>query len=143
LRLAALAATLLLPLAAAAQTAGPVGTWRTFSDRTGQENGQVQIFEQGGLLYGRITGITDPAKRDATCTKCSDDRKDRPVMGLDIIRGLHRDGDAWDGGTILDPENGSVYRCIVRLKDGGSRLVVRGFIGISLFGRSQTWVRAK
>ncbi len=127
---------------AVAQTHSPVGTWRTFSDQTGQESGRVQIFARDGLLYGRVTGIVDPAKREATCQKCSDDRRDKPVMGLDIIRGLHQDGERWDGGTILDPENGSVYRCILRLTDGGSRLVVRGFIGISLFGRSQTWVRA-
>lgn len=136
------AAALLFSLQARAQADSPVGTWRTFSDRTGQESGQVQIFAQDGLLYGRVTGIADAAKRAATCRKCDDDRKDKPVLGLDIIRGLHQDGDRWDGGTILDPENGSVYRCILRLTEGGSRLVVRGFVGISLLGRSQTWVRA-
>ncbi len=145
LRRLACAALLLLAgsFAAVAQpSASPVGTWRTFSDRTGQESGQVQIWDQGGQLYGRIVGIRDAAKRDAVCDKCTDDRRGQKVMGMQIIRGMKPDGAQWDGGEILDPENGSTYRCTMRLADGGRKLIVRGFIGISLFGRSQTWLRA-
>ncbi len=72
---------------------------------------------------------------------CTDDRKDKPVQGLQIIRGMQPDGDAWTGGTILDPETGTIYRCSMHLADGGRTLVVRGYIGISLLGRSQTWIR--
>ena len=145
---AALAATLLLAVAAQAQgvpaggAATPVGLWRTFSDATGKETGRVQIFAENGRLFGVIAAIVDPAKRQAICIKCTDDRHDRPVLGLQIIRGLQPDGARWDGGTILDPETGSVYGCSLRLTNGGSRLVVRGFLGISLLGRSQVWVRA-
>ena len=141
----ALALVLLLvgSIAAWAQPASPVGIWRTFSDRTGQESGKVRIWDQNGLLYGRIIGILDPAKRDAVCQKCTDDRRGQKVMGMQIIRGMKPDGAQWDGGEILDPENGSTYRCIMRLEDGGRKLIVRGFIGISLFGRSQTWLRAE
>jgi uncharacterized protein (DUF2147 family) len=120
----------------------PIGLWRTFSDRTGQENGMVRIFASGGQLYGSVAAIADPAKRTAICVKCTDDRHDRPVLGMDVIRGMKPDGARWDGGTVLDPETGSVYRCLLRLTDGGRRLVVRGFLGLSLFGRSQTWLRA-
>lgn len=143
-RLAAAALLLLAgSFAATAQPASPVGTWRTFSDRTGQESGQVQIWDQAGLLYGRIVGIRDPAKRDVVCDKCTDDRRGQKVMGMQIIRGMKPDGTQWDGGEILDPETGSTYRCLMRLADGGRKLIVRGFIGISLFGRSQTWLRAE
>jgi uncharacterized protein (DUF2147 family) len=123
--------------------ASPVGLWRTIDDKTGKENGAVRIFESGGALYGRIERITDPARAGLSCVKCSDDRKDKPLIGLDIMRGLKRDGDVWDGGTILDPETGSSYKSSVRLDDGGQKLVVRGYLGVSLLGRSQTWIRAQ
>ena len=142
-RLAAglLLATAWLPLAHAAGPS-PVGTWRTFDDTEGgKESGAVTIFDNGGQLYGNVSDITDPAKANATCTACTDDRKDKPVMGLQILRGMKPDGDEWDGGQILDPKNGKVYKCSMHLEDNGQKLLVRGYIGISLLGRTQTWVR--
>jgi uncharacterized protein (DUF2147 family) len=62
---------------------------------------------------------------------------------MDIIRGLHADGDGWAGGTILDPESGKVYRCSLSLRDGGKKLAVRGYLGIALLGRTQVWERAE
>ena len=139
---AVLCGALALCGAASAQgAASPVGLWRTMDDKTGKETGAVRIFESGGALYGRIERITDPARAGLSCAKCSDDRKNKPLIGLDIMRGLKRDGDAWDGGTILDPETGSTYKSSVRLDDGGQKLVVRGYLGVSLLGRSQTWIR--
>ncbi|HEY0205807.1 MAG TPA: DUF2147 domain-containing protein [Acetobacteraceae bacterium] len=141
---AVLCGALALSGAASAQGAGsPVGLWRTMDDKTGKETGAVRIFESGGALYGRIERITDPARAGLSCIKCSDDRKNKPLIGLDIMRGLKRDGDAWDGGTILDPETGGTYKSSVRLDDGGQKLVVRGYLGVSLLGRSQTWIRAQ
>ncbi len=137
--LAGLAAGAAVPAHAAQET--PVGTWRTFDDN-GAESGRVEIWEQGGVLYGRIVGIADPAKAKAVCLKCEGARKDQPVMGMQILGGLKRDGDRWTGGRILDPENGSTYDCTMQVEDGGQKLLVRGFLGISMFGRSQTWVRA-
>lgn len=125
-----------------AQGASPVGLWRTFDDRTGKERGLVRIWEQNGTLYGRVVSTVDPADANKTCGKCTGDRKDKPVIGLDIIRGLHQDGEQWSGGEILDPENGATYRCSIRVEDGGRKLVVRGYVGFSLLGRSQTWLRA-
>lgn len=125
-----------------ADDASPVGLWRTFDDRTGRERGLVRIWEQNGVLYGSIVGTVDPAEAKRNCDKCRDDRKGKPILGLNIIRGMKPDGDRWDGGQILDPENGETYRCAMRLEDGGRKLVVRGYIGISWLGRSQTWLRA-
>ena len=145
-RPAALAVLLLLTSGIGATWAAtgpsPVGTWRTFDDLDGRESGSVEITEQGGLLFGKVTRITDPARVDALCVACTDDRKDKPVMGMQVIRGLKPDGNRWDGGEILDPKTGKIYKAKLHLEDGGQKLVVRGFIGIALFGRSQTWVRS-
>ena len=141
--LAAVSAVLLrfLPASAAARESTPVGVWRTFDEYTGRERGVVRIWEQHGVLYGRVEHTTDPAEGKRICDKCQDDRKDRPILGLNIIRGLRRDGDRWDGGEILDPNSGRTYGCSMWVKDGGEKLVVRGFYGVSLLGHSQVWVR--
>ncbi len=144
LRPAALAAALLLVCAGAARAdtvPTPVGTWRTFDDQDGKESGIVVITEENGQLFGKITRINDPSKVNAVCVACTDDRKDKPVLGMQVIRGLKRDGDQWDGGEILDPKTGKIYKARMRLENEGQKLIVRGFIGISLFGRSQTWLR--
>ncbi len=132
---------LLLPSAAHAAPS-PVGDWRTFDDRTGKERSLVRIVEIGGELRGRILATTDPADSNKTCETCTDDRKGQKTIGLEVIRGLHQDGDHWDGGRALDPETGSTYHVTLHLEDGGKKLVLRGYIGIPLFGRSQTWLRA-
>jgi uncharacterized protein (DUF2147 family) len=128
---------------AMAQTTSPVGLWQTIDDKTGQPKALVQIAQDsGGTLSGKvIQGLgsnDDPTHR---CAACTDSRKDQPVKGMTIITGMIADSDDWDGGQILDPENGKVYKCKMHLEDGGNKLVVRGYIGISLLGRSQTWVR--
>lgn len=124
-----------------ADLASPVGEWRTIDDHTHQPKAIVRIFDQSGKLYGVVEKslVANPPHR--TCDDCADDRKGKPILGMDIIRGLERDGDQWDGGTILDPETGKVYRCRLRLEDGGQKLSVRGFIGVSLLGRTQVWER--
>jgi uncharacterized protein (DUF2147 family) len=127
-------------LPARAAGLSPVGIWRTFDD-DGRETGRVQIVERDHLLYGTIAAIADPAKAKAVCRDCTDERRNQPVLGMEFLRGLHEDGDVWNDGTVLDPQNGRVYRCKMHLEAGGQKLVVRGFVGMSLFGRSQTWVR--
>jgi uncharacterized protein (DUF2147 family) len=118
----------------------PVGLWRTIDDDTRQAKALIRIVEQGGALVGRIEKIlTD--KPDAVCEKCTDERKGKPVQGMTILTGLKRDGDEWTGGEILDPNNGKVYKAKARLADAGRKLDVRGFVGIALVGRTQTWVR--
>ena len=127
--------------ATGADLSSPVGEWRTIDDNTHQPKGIVRIFETNGKLYGVVEKSLVEHPAQTKCDDCTDDRKGKPILGLDIIRGLQRDGDQWDGGTILDPENGKVYRCKMTLQNGGQELAVRGFIGISLLGRTQIWQR--
>jgi uncharacterized protein (DUF2147 family) len=142
--LAARAAAAVLVLAAAPLAfaqATPAGLWKTIDDETKQEKSHVRIVEAGGALTGRIERITDPTKQDSKCDKCEGARKDQKVLGMTILEGVKRDGSHWDGGTILDPNNGKVYKVRLTPKDGGKALEVRGFIGP--FYRNQTWVRVE
>jgi uncharacterized protein (DUF2147 family) len=128
--------------AAHAQAPSPVGDWRTFDDHTGRERSLVRISDTPQGLSARILATTDPKDGEHVCVKCEDDRKGQPILGLEFMRGMQRDGDEWNGGRILDPESGAVYRCEMHLEDGGRKLVLRGYIGFSFIGRSQTWLRA-
>ena len=139
-------ATLLLALGATAAMAqmSPVGLWRNVDDKTGEVKAEIRIAETGSALTGRIEKtLAKDAKPGATCDECPDDRKGKPVTGLDIIRGgTKAEGkDVWEGGRILDPENGKEYRASFTPTDGGQKLQVRGYIGP--FWRTQTWTRAQ
>ena len=138
---AALAALMLAAAPLALAQATPAGLWKTIDDETKQEKSHVRIVEAGGVLTGRIERITDPTKQDSKCDKCEGARKDQKVLGMTILEGVKRDGGHWDGGTILDPNNGKVYKVRLTPKDGGQALEVRGFIGP--FYRNQTWVRVE
>ena len=141
---AALAGVLLASaMTAMAQTDSPVGMWQTIDDHTGQPKALVQIAQDsGGSLTGKVVkGLGPNDQPDRRCTACTDARKDQPILGMTIINDMKKDGDSWDHGQILDPENGKLYKCKMHLEDGGNKLVVRGYIGIALLGRSQTWVR--
>jgi uncharacterized protein (DUF2147 family) len=141
-----LAVLLLLVIAApmtlrAADLSSPLGLWKTFDDHTGKARGVVRIYDQGGKLFGRIEQSFTPGGETRVCKPCSDQRKDQPIIGLVIIRNMRPDRGEFAGGDILDPESGTVYRCKMHLEQAGSRLVVRGYIGFALLGRSQTWER--
>jgi uncharacterized protein (DUF2147 family) len=133
--------------AAAAQSSSPVGVWKTIDDATKKEKSLIRIVEANGVYNGKIEKLLDPATPpDAVCKDCSDERKDKPILGMTIIRNMKQSGDdkaVFEGGDILDPNNGKVYQSKMKLVDNGSRLEVRGFVGISLLGRTQTWVRAE
>ena len=140
----ALAAACLLALAAAAQAQmSPVGLWKTIDDETGKEKSFVRIADSGGAVAGRIERVLDAAKADATCLKCTDERKDTPVLGMQILSGAKKtEGDAvWEGGQILDPNNGKTYKVRLKPVEDGKKLEVRGYIGP--FYRTQTWLRAE
>lgn len=126
---------------ASSPATSPFGEWKTFDDKTGNARAIVRIYEQDGKLFGKIERSLTPGAESRVCAACTDDRKDRPMLGLIIIRNMKRTDDGYAGGDILDPETGSVYRCKLHLEDGGAKLVVRGFIGISLLGRTQIWER--
>jgi uncharacterized protein (DUF2147 family) len=134
---------LLLTAPAWAQTQSPVGTWETVDDKTGSPRALIEITQdQSGVLSGKVVkGLIPGEPTDKRCTACTDERKDKVIIGMTVLRGMHQEGDDWEGGDILDPDNGKVYRCKMHLEKGGTVLVVRGFIGFSLLGRSQSWVR--
>jgi uncharacterized protein (DUF2147 family) len=144
IRIIAVLATLIFSaLAMQAQSSfdTPVGRWRTFSDVTGKESGAVEIVENKGELVGRLIASSKPRFETRVCDKCPGERHNQPMKGLLIMSGLSRKGDEWGGGEILDPDIGKVYRVKLKLAENGKKLLVRGYIGFSLLGRTQTWIR--
>jgi uncharacterized protein (DUF2147 family) len=127
---------------ARAADASPVGYWKTIDDDGKTEKSIVQIYEDGGKVFGKIVSLINPTEPNPVCKKCVGERKDKPVIGLVIIWDLKGSGEKWSSGRILDPDNGKDYSCTLTLKDGGNKLEVRGYLGVSLFGRSQYWMRA-
>ncbi len=122
----------------------PVGVWRTIDDKTGETASEVQITETGGVLSGRIDKLLrKTAKQDGVCDKCTDNRKDQRVLGMEIIRGAKKSEgqDVWEGGKILDPDNGKEYTLRLTPMEGGKKLEVRGYI--AFFFRNQTWIRVQ
>lgn len=116
------------------------GKWKAIDDETGEEKSIVEIYEKNGKFYGKVVEILNPAKKTAKCQNCKGQDKDKPILGLEIIRGLSQEGNLWSGGQVLDPNKGKLYKCTISL-EGNDKLVIRGYIGISLLGRSQTWIR--
>jgi len=123
----------------------PAGLWRTIDDDIRQEKSLVRIKENAGVFSGAIEKLLDPTvKPDAVCDKCSDERKDKPLIGLTILRNLRQSADdkaVWDGGDIVDPNNGKVYRSRLKPVEGGKKLEMRGYIGP--FYRTQIWIRVE
>lgn len=112
------------------------GKWKTIDDETKQAKSIVEIYKKGDQYFGKITQLLiKPA--NPNCTACKDDRKNKPIQGMEIIRGLKKDGDEFTGGTITDPKTGKTYKCTITRS--GDNLNVRGYIGLSFIGRSQTW----
>jgi uncharacterized protein (DUF2147 family) len=139
---AALAALLSLPAAWAAD-ASPVGLWKNIDDVSGKPKALIRISENKGELEGRIEQLFRPAgeEQNPKCVKCEGVLKDQPIVGMVFMSGLKKSGDEYNGGEILDPDNGKVYKSKLTLVDGGKKVNVRGYIGIPMLGRSQTWVR--
>jgi uncharacterized protein (DUF2147 family) len=139
-------------LIAAIAVAGPAlaqapslnGVWKTVSDRNGEAESLIRITEADGRFEGTVIRVFSPpaASANPRCELCAGELKDQPIVGMKILRGQRR-GELSGEGEVLDPDEGKVYRCTVTLTDGGSRLEVRGYVGISLFGRTQVWLRAE
>lgn len=121
----------------------PEGWWKTVDDKTGRVKSIVRITVGGDTLSGKVEKLfRKPDEiQDPVCIKCSGERKDKRIVGMIIMWGLHPSGEGWDGGSVLDPANGKVYRCKLSLSPDNQSLTVRGYLGISLLGRSQTWKR--
>ena len=118
----------------------PVGKWDTYDDETNEKKSVIEIYKVGDKLYGKIIKIHDNTKADAKCTTCTDDKKDKAILGMIIMENLEKDDDEWDDGEILDPNNGKIYDCKIWL-EGNDILKVRGYVGF--FYRTQTWKRVK
>jgi uncharacterized protein (DUF2147 family) len=138
------AIVLIASCGAALAQMSPVGRWHSIDDKTGELKSLVVINDANGVLNGHIEAmLRKDADQKKLCTECTDDRKGKPVLGMEIIRGAKKaEGkDVWEGGQILDPENGKEYHLRLTPIDGGQKLEVRGYIGMPLLGRTQTWVR--
>ncbi|RZF60058.1 DUF2147 domain-containing protein [Sphingobacterium corticibacterium] len=114
-----------------------VGKWKTVDDETGEAKSIVEVFQKAdGRYYGKISKLLIKPENDK-CVQCKDDRKNQPLLGLEIIRGITKKGNEFSGGTITDPKNGKMYKCTITRE--GNKLLVRGYVGFSLIGRTQTW----
>jgi uncharacterized protein (DUF2147 family) len=145
----AIAASLLLGAGSAfAASDTPVGTWKTIDDDTHQAKSIVVITDDNGELHARIVKLINRTPDDiakdgehALCSQCEGDLKNKPVEGLTIMWGVRKDGDVWDGGKIVNPKDGKVYKVKLSMLDGGQKLNVRGYIGFSWVGKTQVWER--
>jgi uncharacterized protein (DUF2147 family) len=140
-----LAALLLvaLPLSAFAQDATPIGKWRTIDDATGKAKSIVEVYDAGnGKLSAKVLQVLDSDKGPhPLCDACKGAKHDKPIEGMVIAWNLERDGRSWDGGRIMDPKNGKEYSAKMTPVAKGTKLEVRGYMGFSLLGRTQTWLR--
>ena len=120
----------------------PVGTWTTIDDDTHKPKSIVQIVDNHGELQGRVVKVlASDDGPNPVCAKCDGERKNKPIQGMTILWGVTRNDDVWDGGKILDPKNGKVYKVKLSMEEGGKKLDVHGYIGFALLGRSQIWER--
>jgi len=125
------------------QTLSPVGLWQTLSDKNGKTESLVRIVEVSGELQGTVETIFSPPapSPNPLCEQCEGELKNKPIIGMRIMKGLRKSGYTYTGGEILDPDEGNIYKCTLRVMDGGAKLELRGFIGIPLLGRTQVWLR--
>lgn len=137
--------TVLFSTSALAQAVTPVGRWTTIDDDTKKPKSVISIYEENGKLFGKIEKLyREPSEdQNPVCDKCEGALKNQPILGMVIMKDLKKDDDEWTGGTILDPANGKTYKCKIAVEDGGKKLKVRGYIGMSLLGRTQHWVKAE
>ena len=125
---------------ASMQSQSVIGKWKTIDDATGEAKSIVEVFSKSGKIYAKVVDILDPATKNNLCKQCSGEDKNKPILGLIIIKGLSKDGSEYNSGEILDPKNGKLYKCALTL-ESKDKLKVRGYIGFSLLGRTQYWHR--
>ena len=118
------------------------GKWTSRNEETNKIDSVIEVYEKEGKAFAKIVEIRNPDRKDALCTACEDENKNKPILGLNILTGLEKNDDEWSGGNILDPRNGKIYKCYIKLVKP-NKLKLRGYIGVALFGKTAYWERAK
>ena len=118
------------------------GKWNSKNDDTGEIDSVIEIYEKNGKAYAKVVKVMDPDRQDVVCDLCEGDKKDQKILGMNNLDGLEKDDDEWSGGTIVDPRNGKVYKCYIKLENA-NKLKIRGYIGFALLGKTKYWERAK
>ena len=118
------------------------GKWNSFDEETNKVESFIEVYQKDGKAFAKIKKINDQTRKDAKCVACNGKLKNAPILGMNILTGLEKDGDEWSGGKILDPKNGKEYKCYIKLIENNT-LKIRGYIGISMFGRTAIWKRAE
>lgn len=134
--------TILLVAAISINAQTIFGTWHSKNEDTGKIDSVVEVYEQNGKAFAKIVEIKNPDRKNAVCDLCEGKNKNKPILGLNILTGLQKDGDEWSGGQILDPRNGKIYKCYIKLEHA-NKLKIRGYIGFSLLGKTAYWERAE
>jgi uncharacterized protein (DUF2147 family) len=118
------------------------GKWNSKNEETGNIDSIIEVYEKDGKAFAKVIDIKGSERRKALCVQCEDKNKNKPILGLNILTGLEKDGEEWSGGSILDPRNGKVYNCYIKLVKS-NKLKIRGYIGLALFGKTAYWERAE
>jgi uncharacterized protein (DUF2147 family) len=119
-----------------------LGKWKTIDDETGEVKSIVEVYEKSGKIYAKVVEILRAEHKKDICTKCEGAEKNKPILGMIIMNGLEKDGSEYNGGTILDPQNGKKYKCYITL-ESPDKLKLRGYVGVAIMGRTQYWTRVK
>ena len=118
------------------------GKWHSRNEDTNEVDSVIEVYEKDGKAYAKVIEILDKTRENPTCQNCIGENKDKPILGLNILTGLKKNEDEWSGGKILDPRNGNIYKCYIKLLNP-NKLKLRGYIGFSLFGKSAFWERVE
>jgi uncharacterized protein (DUF2147 family) len=134
--------TLLFALSITINGQSIFGKWNSTNEETGNIDSIIEVYEKDGKAFAKVIEIKGSARKNAVCEKCEDENKNKPILGLNILTGLEKNKDEWSGGNILDPRNGRIYNCYIKLIKP-NKLKIRGYIGLALFGKTAYWERAE
>jgi uncharacterized protein (DUF2147 family) len=134
--------TLLFALSITINAQTIFGKWNSTNEETGNIDSIIEVYEKDGKAFAKVIEIKGSARKNAVCEKCEDENRNKPILGLNILTGLEENEDEWSGGNILDPRNGRIYNCYIKLIKP-NKLKIRGYIGLALFGKTAYWERAE